>query len=93
MQRRGWIAGLPVGRIMTRVGPTMPAEDNFEIVLKASAAKPHGPEGQRVLSPAARGDDPSDLARAGRHRRRFGDKADQRRSPRTHFLACPHPRG
>jgi amidohydrolase len=42
--------GLPVGHFATRAGPTMSAEDNFEITLKGlggHAARPH--EGREVL--------------------------------------------
>ena len=42
--------GLPVGHFETRPGPTMSAEDNFEIVLRGlggHAARPHG--GREVL--------------------------------------------
>ncbi len=34
--------GLAIGRLETRPGPVMAAEDNFEIVLEASAATPPG---------------------------------------------------
>ncbi len=46
-------SGLPVGHLVTRAGPIMSAEDNFEIVLKGVGGHAAGPQNGREVLVAA----------------------------------------